>query len=83
MTIPWTFWCLQYLYSSTVYGILKPPTLHATRYLVGHGHQKGGIVTKVYNNDPKTPLNIVYMDVIPWFLRVFLHTLNIVDGVTR
>jgi phosphatidylinositol glycan class T len=50
---------------------------------VGYGHQKGGIVTKIYNSDPKTPLNIVYLDVIPWFLRVFLHTLKIVDGTTR
>ncbi len=66
----------------SVYGILKPPVLHTTRYLVGHGHQKGGVVTKIYNSDPKQPLNIVYLDVIPWFLRVYLHTLKIVDGVT-
>ena len=58
------FWdnCFFFL----VYGILKPPALHATRYLVGHGHQKGGVVAKVYNNDPKQPLNIIYLDVIPW-----------------
>ena len=67
---------------STVYGILKPPALHATRYLVGHGHQKGGIVSKVYNTHPSAPLKIVYLDVIPWFLRVFLHSLKITDGVT-
>lgn len=66
-----------------VYGILKPPVLHATRYLVGQGHEQGGIVSKVYNTDPKNPLNIVYLDVIPWFLRVYLHTLKVVDGSTR
>ena len=37
----------------------------------------------MYNTDPNTSLNIVYLDVIPWFLRVFLHSLKIVDGVTR
>ena len=57
---------LRQLFFFLVYGILKPPALHATRYLVGHGHQKGGVVAKVYNNDPKQPLNIIYLDVIPW-----------------
>ena len=42
----------------------------------GHGNEKGGIVTKVFNESPK-PLKIVYLDIIPWFLRVYLHTLKV------
>ena len=42
----------------------------------GHGNEKGGIVTKIFNEGQK-PLKIVYLDIIPWFLRVYLHTLKV------
>jgi len=52
------------------------------RYLVGHGHQKGGVVTKIVNNDPVNSQNVVYLDILPWFLRVYLHSLVITDSST-
>ena len=44
--------------------------------ITGHGNEKGGIVTKIFNEGQK-PLKIVYLDIIPWFLRVYLHTLKV------
>jgi phosphatidylinositol glycan class T len=60
--------------------ILNKCRIFKKRFLVGHGHQKGGIVTKVFNNDPTNAINIVYFDVLPWFLRVYLHSLVIMDS---
>lgn len=54
----------------------RPPLLHATRYLTGYGQEKGGIVTRITNNSNKEH-NVVFLDVIPWFLRVYSHTLAI------
>ena len=44
---------------------------------VGYGREKGGIVSLLHNNHPTQDLLVVYMEVIPWFLRVYLHTLTI------
>ncbi|XP_065331877.1 GPI transamidase component PIG-T [Cloeon dipterum] len=49
------------------------PVLYANRYIIGYGQENGGIVTKVVNNHWQ-PLDIVYMENIPWFLPVYLHT---------
>jgi len=59
-----------------IFGLIGKPRIHATRYLKGHGNEKGGIVTKIFNEGQK-PLKIVYLDIIPWFLRVYLHTLKV------
>ena len=60
-----------------VYQQIKPPSLHATRFQTGFGQEKGGIVCLIYNHHPKKQLPIVYMDVVPWFLRMFYHTLTV------
>ncbi len=62
-----------------VYGWIAKPRIYATRYLKGHGNEKGGIVTKIFNEGTGA-LKVVYLDVIPWFLRVYLHTLTVVNG---
>ena len=62
-----------------VYGWISKPRIYANRYLKGHGNEKGGIVTKIFN-EGTGPLKVVYLDVIPWFLRVYLHTLTVVTG---
>lgn len=60
-----------------VYGLISKPLIHATRYVSGHGNEKGGIVTKIFNEDPHQSLKVVYLDILPWFLRIYLHTLKI------
>lgn len=56
-----------------------PPLLWANRYLSGYGRQKGGIITKIYNNHWKA-VNVIVLENIPWFVPVYLHTLKIVSG---
>lgn len=54
-------------------------SFYTSLFLLGHGQEKGGIVTKIVNNGPK-PLNVVFLDVVPWFLRLYLHTLKITNN---
>ena len=61
-----------------VYGIFPKPTIHATRFLIGHGNERGGIVTRIYNEGTK-PLRVILLDVIPWYLRVFLHSMKVLN----
>ena len=50
----------------------------------GHGlcAIKGGIVTKI-SNEGHEDLKIVYLDIIPWYLRVYLHTLKVNEGQNK
>lgn len=53
-----------------------PPQLYAHRYLGGFGQEFGSItceITNQYDEDVK----IVYTEYIPWFFRLYLHTLKI------
>ncbi|TRY80979.1 hypothetical protein TCAL_02962 [Tigriopus californicus] len=59
-----------------IYGLIPAPRLHAHRYVVGHGQAQGGIVTKITNRHSE-PLAVVFLDVIPWYLRTYFHTLRI------
>ena len=60
----------------------KQKGVHATRYIVGHGEESGDIVVKLAN-DVNKPVVVSYLDVVPWYLRVFFHTLRVVDETGR
>ena len=60
-----------------VYGVVPLPLLTATRYLTGLGKERGGVRTSI-KNIGKEPLTVTYLTIIPWYLRVYLHTLKIV-----
>ncbi|EFX82770.1 hypothetical protein DAPPUDRAFT_302380 [Daphnia pulex] len=59
------------------YGIIPPPLIHATRFqlLAGHGQAKGKLVTRIHNNYYSNDIDIVFLELVPWYCRVFLHTL--------
>jgi len=59
-----------------IYGIVHSPVLTASRHLTGAGQERGGVRATIRNMG-KDPLTVVYLDVIPWFLRLYLHTLKI------
>lgn len=40
---------------------------------VGYG-QEGGSITVKFTNTGYEPLTVVYLEVVPWYLRLFLHT---------
>ncbi|XP_072013804.1 GPI transamidase component PIG-T-like [Amphiura filiformis] len=63
------------------YGDVKPPPLHAHRYLSGYGQEKGGIMCHLYNNDPVNSIRVVYMETVPWYIRLYLHTLEVTNSV--
>eukprot|EP00096_Caligus_rogercresseyi_P004964 TRINITY_DN1967_c0_g1_i1.p1 TRINITY_DN1967_c0_g1~~TRINITY_DN1967_c0_g1_i1.p1 ORF type:complete len:553 (+),score=131.11 TRINITY_DN1967_c0_g1_i1:122-1780(+) len=65
----------HYLHAKTIREELPPPVT-STRFLTGYGQEKGGIVTQIKNGFDKE-LPIVFLDVIPWYLRLYIHTLSI------
>lgn len=50
--------------------------ISAHRYLTGHGQERGGIQVTLENRH-HVPMPVVYYDSIPWFLKLYLHTLDI------
>jgi phosphatidylinositol glycan class T len=53
----------------------EEPLLYAERSLMGHGQEHGG-VQAILTNPSDTEVEFVYMESLPWFMRVYLHTLT-------
>ncbi|RWS07996.1 GPI transamidase component PIG-T-like protein [Dinothrombium tinctorium] len=62
----------NHVYASTT----NPPPVFASRYITGYGVSQGGITCDIYNKLDKS-VQIVYFDIIPWYLRIYVHTLKI------
>lgn len=63
--------------------IALPPPLFAKRFRLGVGQERGKIVTKITNTH-WTTLNVIVEENLPWFVPVYLHTLNInVNGANQ
>ncbi|KAB5518866.1 GPI transamidase component PIG-T [Coniochaeta sp. 2T2.1] len=63
--------------------IVKPetPSLYAERSFTGYGQERGGVQTILRNPSPDKEVEFVYMESLPWFMRIYLHTLQArVDG---
>ncbi|KAI0138964.1 Gpi16 subunit, GPI transamidase component [Hypoxylon sp. NC0597] len=58
--------------------MVKPetPLLYAERSFTGHGYERGGVRTILTNPSPDTEVEFVYMESLPWFMRIYLHTLR-------
>lgn len=50
--------------------------LRAERSIVGHGAANGGIRTILTNPSSTEPVQLVYFENLPWFMRPFIHTLK-------
>ncbi|KAI4464832.1 gpi transamidase component pig-t-related [Holotrichia oblita] len=59
-----------------MYTVNIPPPLHANQYKIGYGQQKGGLVTKIYNNH-WAAIDVVVLQNLPWYIPIYLHTLKI------
>ena len=58
------------------------PLLYADRSLMGYGQEHGRVQT-ILTNPTDDEVEFVYMESLPWFMRVYLHTLEatrVVDG---
>ncbi|XP_077982557.1 GPI-anchor transamidase component PIGT-like [Glandiceps talaboti] len=54
-----------------------PPQIHVHRFITGYGQEKGGITCLLYNHDPERYQSVIYLDTVPWFIRLHFHTLKI------
>ncbi|NXD41122.1 PIGT transamidase, partial [Copsychus sechellarum] len=54
------------------------PTLHAQRYVAGYGLQTGQICTLIYNTHPYRAFPVILLETVPWYLRLYVHTLTII-----
>ncbi|KAI1656433.1 Gpi16 subunit, GPI transamidase component [Daldinia decipiens] len=57
--------------------IVEPetPLLYAERSFTGHGYERGGVRTILTNPSPDTEVEFFYMESLPWFMKIYLHTL--------
>lgn len=58
-------------------GDMLRPLLHAERYVAGYGLQTGEIHTLLYNNHPFRSFPVLLLDSVPWYLRLYVHTLTV------
>ena len=59
------------------YSPREQPLLKASRFITGHGQERGGIQTMLTNLSKNTSISIVYFESLPWFMKPYLHTLKI------
>lgn len=57
---------------------MRDPPMHISRYQTGFGQERGGLAVDIYNNMDH-PVEIVYLETIPWILKLYLHTLKVVQ----
>ncbi|XP_051907035.1 GPI transamidase component PIG-T [Hippocampus zosterae] len=53
------------------------PLLHAERYVAGYRLQSGEFHTLIYNNHPYRSFPVLLLDLVPWYLRLYIHTLSV------
>lgn len=73
-------------HAATANEIVAPetPLLYAERSFTGHGYERGGVRTILTNPSPDTEVEFVYMESLPWFMRIYLHTLKThIEGQSR
>lgn len=58
---------------------LSKPPMYASRQITGYGGERGGMHTTLHNPHPYAQ-RIVYLENLPWFLRPYMHTLNVAGG---
>jgi len=49
------------------------PGIVAHRYFTGYGQERGGLSIEIHNNNSED-VESVYLDTLPWYLKLYLHT---------
>ncbi|KAG0278494.1 hypothetical protein BGZ95_003862 [Linnemannia exigua] len=58
------------------------PGIVAHRYFTGFGQERGGLAIEIRNNNSQD-IEAIYLDTVPWYLKLYLHTFSIqLDGKT-
>lgn len=55
---------------------LAVPSLYASRSFTGHGQERGGVQTLLTNPSSTSPIDFIYFESLPWFMKIYLHTLK-------
>lgn len=55
---------------------LEQPLLYAERSFIGYGQERGGVQAILTNPSPTQSVDFVYMESLPWFMKLYLHTLK-------
>jgi phosphatidylinositol glycan class T len=55
---------------------LEQPLLYAQRSFIGYGQERGGVQAILTNPSPTNAVEFVYMESLPWFMKLYLHTLT-------
>ena len=55
---------------------LSQPPLYAERSFTGHGQERGGVQTLLTNPSLTAPVEFIYLESLPWFMKPYLHTLK-------
>ncbi|PQE07795.1 gpi transamidase component gpi16 protein [Rutstroemia sp. NJR-2017a BVV2] len=55
---------------------LEKPLLYAERSFIGYGQERGGVQAILTNPSATDAVDFVYMESLPWFMKVYLHTLK-------
>ncbi|KAJ1725613.1 Subunit of the glycosylphosphatidylinositol transamidase complex-like protein [Coemansia erecta] len=63
-------------HSESAAGATQLPAVAVHRHVTGHGGSSGGVEATIVNRDSRD-INITYFDSLPWYLRVYSHTLEI------
>ncbi|EEH38409.1 GPI transamidase component GPI16 [Paracoccidioides lutzii Pb01] len=55
---------------------LEQPILQAERTIIGHGQERGGMRSILTNPSQTNPVEFIYFETLPWFMRPYVHTLQ-------
>ncbi|GAA5799969.1 hypothetical protein HPULCUR_005390 [Helicostylum pulchrum] len=53
------------------------PMIYAERYFTGYGQERGGLKITIRNRNKSSAMPVIYYDSIPWYLKLYLHTLKV------
>ncbi|KAF2870315.1 GPI transamidase component GPI16 precursor [Massariosphaeria phaeospora] len=56
--------------------VLAKPPLYAARSINGHGQERGSVQAIIKNPSATEPVEFVYLESLPWFMKPYLHTLR-------
>lgn len=61
---------------------VSPPPIFVSRSFTGYSLDKGGMRVNIRNPSDSETLLLVYYEALPWFMRVYLHTL-VTEGLGK
>ncbi|KAF8473825.1 GPI transamidase component Gpi16 [Kalaharituber pfeilii] len=54
----------------------EQPLLYVERSFTGYGQERGGVQTILKNPSLTDPVDFVYLESLPWFMKPYIHTLS-------